>query len=212
MGLTGAVTLDAGGDPDAVFIFQAGSTLTTASSSSVVLLNDAQACNVFWQVGSSATFGTSTRLRGNVLAHTSITANTNATFEGRLLAQNGAVTLDSNVITRPGCETKQPGDGGETTPPGGGSTTPPGGGTTPPDTGTDTDNTPPGTGAGDGTAPSRDDTGATAADTSGGANGSSDILPGTGAPASAWLMAGVGLILAGSLALRVARVRPRHRL
>ncbi|MEJ7742884.1 MAG: ice-binding family protein [Nocardioidaceae bacterium] len=103
--LTGAMTLDARGDPSAVFIFQAPtSTLTTASNSSVLLLNGAQACNIFWQVGSSATIGTGTTFRGNILAHTSISANTNATVKGRLLASNGAVTLDSNTITRPRCE------------------------------------------------------------------------------------------------------------
>jgi hypothetical protein len=105
MGLTGALTLDAAGNPDAVFVFQAGSTLTTASASSVVLLHGAQACHVFWQVGSSATLGTTTHFRGNVLAATSITLTTGATVEGRLLARNGAVTLDTNVITVPGCTT-----------------------------------------------------------------------------------------------------------
>jgi hypothetical protein len=103
MGLTGALTLDAEGNPDAVFVFQAGSTLTTASASSVVLLNGAQACHVFWQVGSSATLGTTTHFRGNLLAATSISLNTSATVEGRVLARDGAVTLDTNVITLPGC-------------------------------------------------------------------------------------------------------------
>jgi LPXTG-motif cell wall-anchored protein len=98
LGLTGTLTLDAENDPDAVFIFQAGSTLTTAVNSSVVLINGAQACNVFWQVGSSATFGTTTSFIGHVLALTSITANNGATFEGQLLARNGAVTLDNNTI------------------------------------------------------------------------------------------------------------------
>ena len=106
MGLTGALTLDAAGNPDAVFVFQAGSTLTTASASSVVLVNGAQACHVFWQVGSSATLGTTTRFRGNVLATTSITLKTSATVEGRVLARDGAVTLDHNVITQPGCAAK----------------------------------------------------------------------------------------------------------
>ncbi|MBW0091993.1 DUF3494 domain-containing protein, partial [Pseudonocardia sp. KRD-188] len=103
LGLTGTVTLDAEGDPGAVFIFQAGSTLITASRSTVALVNGADACNVFWQVGSSATLGTGTAFRGTVLALTSITANTGATVQGRLLARNGAVTLDSNVIDRAGC-------------------------------------------------------------------------------------------------------------
>lgn len=103
LGLTGALTLDAEGDASAVFIFQAGSTLTTATSSSVVLLNGAQACNVFWQVGSSATFGTSTQFVGHVLALDSISATTGATFNGQLLARNGAVTLDTNTIVNDAC-------------------------------------------------------------------------------------------------------------
>lgn len=103
MGLSGALTLDGQGDPDSVFIFQAGSTLNTAAGSDVVLTNGAQACNVYWQVGSSATLGTGSDFVGNVMALTSITATTNATVQGRLLARNGAVTLDSNVITAPTC-------------------------------------------------------------------------------------------------------------
>ncbi len=103
--LTGTLTLDAQGDPNAVFIFQAGSTLTTATSSQVVLLNDAQACNVFWQVGSSATLGTNSTFRGTILALTSITATTGVVVDGRLLASNGAVTLDTNTITRSVCTT-----------------------------------------------------------------------------------------------------------
>jgi hypothetical protein len=103
--LTGTLTLDAQGDPNAVFIFQIGSTLTTASGSNVNLINGAQSCNVFWQVGSSATLGTTTTFRGNILALTSITATTGATVDGRLLARNGAVTLDSNTVTRAQCAT-----------------------------------------------------------------------------------------------------------
>lgn len=106
--LTGTLTLDAEGDPNAVFIFQVGSTLTTASGSSVALINGAQACNVFFQIGSSATLGTATEFVGNILARTSITLNTGATLQGRALARSGAVTLDSNVITRATC-----GDAGE---------------------------------------------------------------------------------------------------
>jgi hypothetical protein len=103
--LTGTVTFDAEGDPDAVFIVQIGSTLTTASASSVSLVNGADACNVFWQVGSSATLGTDTDFQGNILALTSITLNTGATIEdGRALARNGAVTLDTNVITQNVCQ------------------------------------------------------------------------------------------------------------
>lgn len=102
--LTGTVTLDAQGNPSAVFIFQIGSTLTTASASSVNLINGAQACNVFWQVGSSATLGTTTAFRGNILALTSISLTTGATIvDGRALARNGAVTMDTNVITQATC-------------------------------------------------------------------------------------------------------------
>lgn len=97
--LSGTLTLDGKGDPNAVWIFQAGSTLTTASHSSVALTGGAQACNVFWQVGSSATLGTGTDFQGSILALTSITLNTDATVAGRVLAQNGAVTLDNNTIT-----------------------------------------------------------------------------------------------------------------
>nr|MDQ3371322.1 ice-binding family protein [Actinomycetota bacterium] len=106
--ITGALTLDAQGDPDAVFIFQTDSTLITASASRVVLINGAQACNVFWQIGSSATLGTNSSFAGNILALTSITATTGATVDGRLLARNGAVTLDSNTITASQCAVAVP--------------------------------------------------------------------------------------------------------
>ena len=97
-GITGTLTLDAQGNPNAVFIFQAASTLITASASNVVLVNGAQASNVFWVVGSSATLGTSSTLQGNILALTSITVTTGTTIDGRALARNGAVTLDTNTI------------------------------------------------------------------------------------------------------------------
>jgi len=102
--LTGTLTLDAQGDPSAVFIFQIGSTLTTASGSAVSFINGAQPCNVFWQIGSSATLGTDTDFVGTLIAFTSITANTGATVQGRLLARNGATTLDNNVITVDTCD------------------------------------------------------------------------------------------------------------
>jgi hypothetical protein len=118
--LTGTLTLNDLGNPDAVFVFQIGSTLTTASGSSVVTINDdgsaTPGISTFWQVGSSATLGTTTAFEGNILALTSITANTGATdLDGRLLAQNGAVTLDDNTITAPPAEVVG-GGGGPTAP------------------------------------------------------------------------------------------------
>jgi Ice-binding-like/Bacterial Ig-like domain (group 3) len=100
-GITGTLTLDAQGDPNAVFIFEAASTLITASSSNVVLINGAQASNVFWVVGSSATLGTYSVLQGNILAQASITVTTGVTLDGRALARTAAVTLDADTITRP---------------------------------------------------------------------------------------------------------------
>jgi hypothetical protein len=124
LGLSGALTLDAQGDPNAVFIFQAGSSLIVGSSSQVNLIGGAQACNVYWQVGSSATIGTGAAFVGNILALTSISMTTGATLQGRALARNGAVTLDTNTITSPLCtsgssSTSTPG----TTTPGGSTTT-----------------------------------------------------------------------------------------
>ena len=96
-GLTGTLTLNDGGDPNAVFIFKMGSTLTTASYSKVVMSSGGKGPNVFWQVGSSATIGTYTTFAGNVIATTSITMTTGATTTGRLFALNGAVTMDDNT-------------------------------------------------------------------------------------------------------------------
>jgi hypothetical protein len=98
--LTGQLTLDVEGNPNAVFVFQIGSTLTTASGASVIFTNGGPSCNVFWQVGSSATFGTDSAFAGDVIALESITLNTGADVTGRVLARNGAVTLDTNVISR----------------------------------------------------------------------------------------------------------------
>lgn len=103
LNLTGALTLDAAGDPNALFVFQATSDLIVGSSASIVLINGAQACNVTWVVTSSATLNTGASFRGNILALTSITLFTGATLEGRALARNGDVTLDSNTITAPVC-------------------------------------------------------------------------------------------------------------
>ncbi|AFR27491.1 hypothetical protein ARUE_c05560 [Arthrobacter sp. Rue61a] len=105
LALSGQLTLDGQGNPASVFIFQVASTLITASASSIVFTNGAQACNVFWQVGSSATLGTASSFKGSILALTSITAQTNAVVEGRLLARNGQVSLDTNVVTTPACVT-----------------------------------------------------------------------------------------------------------
>jgi Ice-binding-like/IPTL-CTERM motif len=96
--LTGTLTLDAQGDPNARFVFKIGSTLTTASASSVLLINGGSNCGVFWQVGSSATLGTGTSLLGSIVALTSITLNTGAGVTGRVLARNGAVTLDNSHV------------------------------------------------------------------------------------------------------------------
>src|SRR6202041_371723 len=104
--VSGALTLNAGGNPDAVWIFQAPSTLLTdPAGSSVVLTNGAQACNVFWQVGSSATLSTGIAFPGTILALTSITVNSGDTITGRALARNGAVTLDDDTINVPSCAT-----------------------------------------------------------------------------------------------------------
>jgi type VI secretion system secreted protein VgrG len=101
--LTGILRLDAQQNANAVFIFRAGSTLTTASGSSVVILNGGSACNVFWHVGSSATLGTSTSFVGNILAMASITMTTGANLTGRALARSGAVTLDTNSVNASSC-------------------------------------------------------------------------------------------------------------
>jgi hypothetical protein len=101
--LTGSVTLDAKSDPDAVFIFQAGSTLITAASSHMNLVNGAQACNVFWQVGSSATLGASSSFAGSILALTTITFGSGVTMEGRALAHNAAVTMVEDTVSAPIC-------------------------------------------------------------------------------------------------------------
>jgi hypothetical protein len=102
--IAGTLTLDAEGDPNAVFIFKATSTLGTAADSTVNLINGAQSCNVFWQVGSSATLGANSTLRGDILALTSITVGAGVAVDGRTLAMNGAVSLDTDTITRSTCE------------------------------------------------------------------------------------------------------------
>jgi Ice-binding-like len=97
--LTGTLTLNGLGNPGSVWVFQIGSTLTTASNSGVVFINSGQSCGTFWQVGSSATLGTGTGFSGNILALASIGLNTNATSSGGLFARTGAVTLDTNTVS-----------------------------------------------------------------------------------------------------------------
>ena len=104
LGITGNLTLDGKGDPNAVWIFQIVSTLTTAAGNSqIILINGANSHNVFWQVGSSATLGTTTKFSGTIMALSSITLTTGATLNGRALARNGAVTLDTNTVVVPPC-------------------------------------------------------------------------------------------------------------
>jgi hypothetical protein len=103
--LTGPLTLDAQGDPNAQFVFEIASALTTASASSVVLINGASPCNVYWQVGSSATLGSTTAFQGNLMALTSISLNNGASVIGRLLARNGQVSLINNVLDTSQCAT-----------------------------------------------------------------------------------------------------------
>jgi|SRR5580692_11454132 hypothetical protein len=104
LGITGNLTLDGQGNPNAVWIFQIVSTLTTApTNSQVILINGANSHNVFWQVGSSATLGTTTSFTGTIMAQASITLTTGATLHGRALARTAAVTLDTNTVVVPAC-------------------------------------------------------------------------------------------------------------
>jgi ice-binding like protein len=96
--VTGTLTLNANGNPNAVFIFKTGSTFVTASGALVTVINGGSNCNVFWQVGSSATLGTTSTVPGTIIALTSITLTTGARLNGRAIARNGAVTLDSNNV------------------------------------------------------------------------------------------------------------------
>jgi hypothetical protein len=95
---SGDLTFDAKGNPDAVFIIQIASTLTTTSGRKVILSGGATASNIFWQVGTSATFGTTSVFKGTIMAMQSITFNTGATLTGKALARNGGVTMAGNTI------------------------------------------------------------------------------------------------------------------
>jgi hypothetical protein len=103
VGVTGALTLDAGGQSNAVWIFQVGTGLSTSTSSSVVMAGGGNPCNVFWQVGSSATLGTGTTFQGNILATASITLTSGSSLVGRALALNAAVTSDNNSVSSGSC-------------------------------------------------------------------------------------------------------------
>jgi hypothetical protein len=108
LSLAGNLTLDGAGDPNSVFIFQTDSTLITGSGSTVTLINGAQQCNVFWHVGISATLGTGSTFVGTILALTSISVTTGVTVQGRALARNGAVTLDTDTFNTPTCDLSAP--------------------------------------------------------------------------------------------------------
>jgi hypothetical protein len=116
IGLSGALTLNGGGDPNAVFVFQAGSSLTTSSGSQISLINGAQSCNVFWQVGSSATLGTGSTFRGTIIALTSITVTTGTTVDGRVLAPTPTPTPTAPTPTTPAPTTPTPTTPTPTTP------------------------------------------------------------------------------------------------
>ncbi len=113
--INGTVTLDAQNNPNAQFIFQIGSALTTATGSNVLLINGAVPANIFWQVGSSATLGTTSSFSGNILAMQSISLGTGTSFQGRALARTGAVTLLGNAVNAPA--TLGGNGGGPPTPP-----------------------------------------------------------------------------------------------
>lgn len=218
LGLTGELTLDGGnadGAPsDSVFVFKtgtAGSTLITASNSSVELTGGAQACNVFWQVGSSATFGSGTDFVGTVMALTSIQAEAGATFEGRLLARNASVTLIDNTITRPGCEQAVDDDTAGDDDTGGDDTDTTGGDTDTDGTdatgGDDSDSDTANGGATDGSSTISDGD-ADGGDTTGGTTG----LPQTGGESPWVALLGAASLLAGTVIVRRLRYRPTHSL
>lgn len=99
--LTGTLTLDPDGQSDPLFVFQIGSTLTTAVGSEIDFITGANASNVWFQIGSSATLGANSTFVGTLIAQTSATLNTGAVVDGRIIARNGAVTLDTNQIAAP---------------------------------------------------------------------------------------------------------------
>jgi hypothetical protein len=231
LALGGTLTLDGQGTSGTVWIFQVASTLITASASTVNLINGAQACNVFWQVGSSATLGTHSKFVGTIMALTSITVTTGTVVAGRALARNGQVSLDDNTFTTPGC-TPPPTTDETTTSPGTNTTTPSTSdtGTTAPST-SDTETTAPSTSDTDTTTTDRTSatggettsgspgaglgTSWTASGTNGGdeAYGTTSDLAGTGVSPLfgplVWL--GASLVVLGGLLLVILRLRRTKR-
>ncbi|MGZ8738648.1 MAG: ice-binding family protein [Nocardioides sp.] len=104
MGLTGVLTLDGANNPDSIWVFQARRALNIASSVSMVLIRGANPCNIYWQVSSTATLGTASRMIGTIMAETSVVMQTGATLQGRILARTAEITMDTNVITNPACQ------------------------------------------------------------------------------------------------------------
>jgi LPXTG-motif cell wall-anchored protein len=215
--LNGNLVLDGAGDPSSVFIFQTDSTFTTASGSTVSLINGAQECNVFWLVGSSATLGTGSVLAGNILALTSITVTTGATVRGRALARNGAVTLDTADFAVPTCATAVPPTTTTTAAPTTTTTTTAPVTTTTVTTAPATTSPPPPTSAPTGVttapdAPDQNPPGATTT-TSGGTTGGRTTtirrpaLPSTGSSTGIELSVAAALLASGGLALGLARTR-----
>ncbi len=111
-GITGSLTLNGQGNPDSVFIFKTASTLISESASQVLMINGAQPCHLFWQVGSSATLGTDSAFAGNILALESISLGSGVAVDGRLFARNASVTLIDDTVTRADCAVAGTGGGG----------------------------------------------------------------------------------------------------
>ncbi len=205
LALNGPLVLDGAGDASSVFIFQTDSALITGSASTVTLVNGAQACNVFWQVGSSATLGTGSVFVGNIMALTSITVTTGVSVEGRALARNGAVTLDTDTFTTPSCATSLPTTTTTTTPGSTPDTPRVGGPARTPTAGTPTGGTPtagngrPGSPSGSGTSGTGDVPPVSGPPRTGGG-----ALPG---PRTVWL----GLLFGGVLAVATTEAWWRNR-
>lgn len=232
LALSGTVTLNAQGNRNAVFIFQVASTLITASASKVAMINGAQACHVYWQIGSSATLGTTSVFRGTLMALTSISVTTGTTVEGRALARNGAVTLDDDTFITPGCKTgglassspatTSPGTGGSSgsSPGTGGSSTGNGTGTGGGGTGSGNATNPAGqgTGTGHGTSTSTRSSSHVVGGPSGphdngqsGGTGTPIANTGPSIPVRYLLIIAAGLIAVGLTLSRTTPRRPRHR-